>query len=238
MPADWLISDPVLPAAGNLGQGSVLSYQSPRQVSRMRGKGIQSVACSDGCSAAIASNGWLYTWGSGAAGQLGHGDAFPVVEPKRVIAFGDEVKIHQVRPGLRGNCGLGLGGVEAAGQLGHCNISPVVEPKRVVVFGGEVRTPHVQMSCGPRSTWPSPCPPATLNLLRNLPPLLYCTANGEPHTHGPHTGHLLRPGVMRPVPHRRHYFRRPALHLGQRPIWEAGARQLPLRVLASSRRGI
>lgn len=103
----------------------MLSYQSPRQVSRMRGKGIQSVACSDGCSAAIASNGWLYTWGSGAAGQLGHGDAFPVVEPKRVMAFGDEVKIHQVRTGYGG---LWFG----------------AEPKRMMAFGDEVKIHQVR----------------------------------------------------------------------------------------------
>ncbi len=40
-------------AGGNLGQGTHLSYASPRQVSRMRGKGITTAACSDGCSAAV-----------------------------------------------------------------------------------------------------------------------------------------------------------------------------------------
>ena len=39
----------------------------------MRGKGIQSVSCSEGCSAAIASSGLLYTWGSNTAGQVGGG---------------------------------------------------------------------------------------------------------------------------------------------------------------------
>lgn len=40
----------------------------------------------------------------------------------------------------------------------------------MVVFGDEVRISQVQTSCGPRCSWPSPCPPATPNPLRNLPP--------------------------------------------------------------------
>lgn len=53
----------------------------------MRGKGILAVAASDGCSAAISSEGRLYTWGSGLAGQLGHGHVFSITEPKPINVF-------------------------------------------------------------------------------------------------------------------------------------------------------
>lgn len=65
----------------------------------MRGKGIKAVACSEGCTAAISSDGRMYTWGSGMAGQLGHGNMFRLPEPKLLSIFGDEVIIEQVRLG-------------------------------------------------------------------------------------------------------------------------------------------
>lgn len=81
---------------GNLGLGTTMNVASPRQVTRMRGKGIKAVSCSEGCTAAISSDGRMYTWGSGMAGQLGHGNMFRLPEPKLLSIFGDEVVIEQV----------------------------------------------------------------------------------------------------------------------------------------------
>ncbi len=67
------------------------------QVARLRGKGVYSVCVSDGCSAAISIDGRLYTWGSGTAGQLGHGHHFGLPEPKPVPFFADGIKVVQVR---------------------------------------------------------------------------------------------------------------------------------------------
>ena len=72
----------------------------------MRGKGVQSVSCSDGCTAAISSSGLLYTWGENSAGQLGHGHVFGIVEPKRVMGLGQGVKVRQVC--IQGRDAVGL----------------------------------------------------------------------------------------------------------------------------------
>lgn len=59
---------------------------------------VHAVATSDGCSAAVTSEGTLYTWGSGLAGQLGHGHTFPVTYPKVVASlFDSQQRVMQVR---------------------------------------------------------------------------------------------------------------------------------------------
>eukprot|EP00798_Chlamydomonas_sp_ICE-L_P011987 gene11987-15081_t len=68
-------------------------------VARLRGKGIHTVCCSDGCSAAVSSDGKLYSWGSGTSGQLGHGHHFHQHQPKLVNFFHDAA-INIVQPKL------------------------------------------------------------------------------------------------------------------------------------------
>ncbi|GAX81426.1 hypothetical protein CEUSTIGMA_g8856.t1 [Chlamydomonas eustigma] len=136
---------------GCLGHGTLSSYSSPKQVSKMWGKGIQMAACSDGCSAAISSAGQLFTWGSNSAGQLGHGDTFPVVEPKKLLAFGNGVKILQVSCGPYHTAAvtdegcLYTWGNGLFGKLGHGDASSVFTPRRVDAFNGYT---VIQVACG------------------------------------------------------------------------------------------
>lgn len=44
----------------------------------------------------VSTDGRVYTWGWGLAGQLGHGNCFMLTEPKPVAFFGDEIRIHKV----------------------------------------------------------------------------------------------------------------------------------------------
>ncbi len=76
---------PASHADGNLGHGWCTNLASPRLVPRMSGKGVRAVACGEGATAAISADMRLYMWGSGGAGQLGNGYAFPVVEPAPVL---------------------------------------------------------------------------------------------------------------------------------------------------------
>lgn len=50
----------------------------------LRSKRIRDIACGSNHSAAITSNGELYTWGSGEYGRLGHGDFLTQLRPKQV----------------------------------------------------------------------------------------------------------------------------------------------------------
>lgn len=69
---------------GKLGHGNCLSLNKPRLIEALKSKRIRDVACGSGHSAAIASNGELYTWGLGEYGRLGHGDTVTQLRPKLV----------------------------------------------------------------------------------------------------------------------------------------------------------
>lgn len=72
---------------GKLGHGNCLSLDKPRLIEALKSKRIRDVACGSAHSAAIASNGELYTWGLGDYGRLGHGDIVTQLKPKLVEAL-------------------------------------------------------------------------------------------------------------------------------------------------------
>ena len=56
---------------GKLGHCSRLSCDKPRLIEALKSKRVRDVACGSSHSAAITSNGELYTWGCGEYGRLG-----------------------------------------------------------------------------------------------------------------------------------------------------------------------
>ncbi|CAB0009589.1 unnamed protein product [Nesidiocoris tenuis] len=72
---------------GNLGHGNTLSLEKPRMIEALKSKKIRDIACGSSHSAAITSNGELYTWGLGEYGRLGHGDFVTQLKPKLVKAL-------------------------------------------------------------------------------------------------------------------------------------------------------
>ena len=58
---------------------------TPRLIEALRSKRVRDIACGSSHSAAIISNGDLYTWGLGEYGRLGHGDTTTQLRPKQVI---------------------------------------------------------------------------------------------------------------------------------------------------------
>lgn len=69
---------------GNLGHGNTLSLEKPRMIEALKSKRVRDIACGSSHSAAITSNGELYTWGLGEYGRLGHGDFQTQLKPKLV----------------------------------------------------------------------------------------------------------------------------------------------------------
>lgn len=53
-------------------------------IESLQGKHVKEIACGSGHSAAITTNGELYTWGQGDHGRLGHGDTSNQSKPKQV----------------------------------------------------------------------------------------------------------------------------------------------------------
>jgi alpha-tubulin suppressor-like RCC1 family protein len=57
------------------------------QVTRLAGKGTAAVACGHSYTAAVLTDGTLYTWGTGLGGQLGLGPhVTAAVGPTRILA--------------------------------------------------------------------------------------------------------------------------------------------------------
>lgn len=85
---------------GKLGHGNGNSLDKPRLIEALKSKRIRDIACGSGHSAAISSNGELYTWGLGEYGRLGHGDIANQLKPKLVDALVGQ-RVIQVACGSR-----------------------------------------------------------------------------------------------------------------------------------------
>lgn len=85
---------------GKLGHGNRTTLDKPRLVEALRAKKIRDVACGSSHSAAISSQGELYTWGLGEYGRLGHGDNATQLKPKLVAALAGR-RVVQVACGSR-----------------------------------------------------------------------------------------------------------------------------------------
>ncbi|XP_017138352.1 probable E3 ubiquitin-protein ligase HERC2 [Drosophila miranda] len=85
---------------GKLGHGNRTTLDKPRQVETLRSKKIRDVACGSSHSAAISSQGELYTWGLGEYGRLGHGDNATQLKPKLVATLAGR-RVIQVACGSR-----------------------------------------------------------------------------------------------------------------------------------------
>lgn len=72
---------------GRLGHGDSNSREEPTLVQELQGKTVVSIACGSTYSAAITTQGELYTWGRGNYGRLGHGSSDDHSVPTLVTAL-------------------------------------------------------------------------------------------------------------------------------------------------------
>ncbi|KAK9875133.1 hypothetical protein WA026_005926 [Henosepilachna vigintioctopunctata] len=85
---------------GKLGHGNRLNLDKPRMIEVLKSKKIREIACGSSHSAAITSNGELYTWGLGEYGRLGHGDNVTQLKPRMVKTLAGH-RVVQVACGSR-----------------------------------------------------------------------------------------------------------------------------------------
>jgi alpha-tubulin suppressor-like RCC1 family protein len=146
-----------LDVEGQLGLGPSGHRAAPAQVGGpLAEQKATAVSCSigpggPGHSAAIASDGNLYTWGMGRDGQLGHGDTEPRLEPTLVSALADKTVVavscgatHTAALTDEGRVYTWGGGV--SGQLGHGDKLQQLEP--TLVAGVLEHKKVVAVSCG------------------------------------------------------------------------------------------
>lgn len=135
---------------GALGHSSQFSCSTPKLVSKLTRHGLRAIACNDNTTAAIDRTGRLYTWGWGAAGQLGHGRSLTVYEPKLVRSL-DGCQVMQVACGpyhtaaVTSTGCLFTWGHGLCGKLGHGSEESFYSPKRVQALDNYYVT---SVSCG------------------------------------------------------------------------------------------
>lgn len=79
---------------GRLGHGDRAWYDEPKLIEALVEKNITFIACGSTYSAALSSNGELYTWGRGNYGRLGHGNSDNVMIPTLVTALNGHMVVY------------------------------------------------------------------------------------------------------------------------------------------------
>jgi alpha-tubulin suppressor-like RCC1 family protein len=95
---------------GQLGHYNNESYNTPVKVNSLYQTPVIQVACGWQHTAALTSDGKMFTWGYGEDGQLGHGDANDYIVPKQLEQLA-HMRITQVA------CGHSHSGCVAEGRL-------------------------------------------------------------------------------------------------------------------------
>ena len=81
---------------GELGHGDRSNQLTPKRVDALASVSVRALACGGRHSAALTSDGAVYTWGRGEYGRLGHGDDGNQHTPKRVDALPPiAIDVHQ-----------------------------------------------------------------------------------------------------------------------------------------------
>eukprot|EP00941_MAST-03F_sp_MAST-3F-sp1_P002320 g2320.t1 len=123
-------------ADGRLGHKESMSRRAPKCIEVMRGRNVKQISAGQSHSAAVSVDGYLYTWGLGRDGQLGHGDKYSRNKPKCVFSFiGTKIDLvecgynHTIcvtSLGLLFSFGLGLFGALGHGKLKSCKTPTLV----------------------------------------------------------------------------------------------------------------
>ncbi|BDA49523.1 probable E3 ubiquitin-protein ligase HERC2 at N-terminal half [Coccomyxa sp. Obi] len=138
-------------AGGRLGLGHAVDACAPQRVHTLWGQRIESITAGDGCTAAVSEEGALYTWGDGAAGDLGYCDALRQFIPRRVEGALLDHIITQVSCGpyhtaaVSATGALFTWGDGLCGKLGHGTLDSCSEPRQVEALASK-RVIHV--ACG------------------------------------------------------------------------------------------
>ncbi|KAI8508669.1 E3 ubiquitin-protein ligase herc2, partial [Branchiostoma belcheri] len=137
---------------GKLGHFSRMNCDKPRLIEALKSKRVRDIACGSSHSAAVTSNGELYTWGLGEYGRLGHGDNTTQLRPKQVKSLAGQ-RVIQVACGSRDAQTLALtdeGNVYSwgdgdFGKLGRGGSEGCNQPHPVERLGGQG---VIQIECG------------------------------------------------------------------------------------------
>ena len=125
---------------GQLGHGDTAKQRTPRPIAVLQGVRVGAVAAGGRHSLAVSTAGRLYSFGRGAAGQLGHGDTECQYTPLLVAALLD-VRVSTVAAGADHSLALSAGkiysfGSGEHGRLGHGNTAARLTPHVIAGLQG------------------------------------------------------------------------------------------------------
>ena len=95
---------------GSLGHGNEEHQHTPKLIEALRGKRVLQVSGGDGHSLVLLEEGGVMSFGSGADGQLGHGDYEHHYTPKLIGVVAQGVHVVEVAAGCGGSVLLGQAG--------------------------------------------------------------------------------------------------------------------------------
>ncbi|GFS15828.1 E3 ubiquitin-protein ligase HERC2, partial [Elysia marginata] len=101
---------------GKLGLSSRMNCDTPKLLEALKSKRVRDIACGSSHSAAIISNGDLYTWGLGDYGRLGHGDNTTQLKPKQAPSPDTSMVMHMSTIDQSMNESINLGGESVDGE--------------------------------------------------------------------------------------------------------------------------
>lgn len=139
---------------GRLGHGDASDCLAPKQIKSLSDACIIQVVCGELHTAALASDGKVYTWGLGNDGRLGHGSRESCSEPRH-LEFLDDHGVKQVAcGGMHTACLTSKGvvwtwGLGKDGRLGHGSQEDQLAPTCVEALSG---TRIMQVACGGHHT--------------------------------------------------------------------------------------
>jgi len=126
---------------GRLGHGDAQRQLLPKKIAALAGWRVVAVSVGDNHSLAVTADGAVWSWGSGAYGRLGHGDAQRQLLPKKIEAFADQ-RVAAVSAAashclaLTADGAAWSWGVGVSGRLGHGDAQDQLLPKKVEAFAG------------------------------------------------------------------------------------------------------
>jgi len=139
---------------GRLGHGDERDHLVPKQLKYFGQENIVQVVCGELHTAALSSNGKVYTWGLGKDGRLGHSDRANHFLPHEVVVLSKH-EIKEVACGGLHTAALSEGGeiftwgLGKDGRLGHNSEADQLTPKKVEQLSG---VQIIQILCGGHHT--------------------------------------------------------------------------------------
>ena len=126
----------------HLGHGDEEPQLLPKKIEALAGQRVVAVSAGTEHSLAIAADGAVWSWGSGAFGKLGHGDQQHMLLPKKIEAFAGR-RVVAVSAGddhclaITADGGVWSWGYGGFGELGHGVQQHQLLPKKVEALAGQ-----------------------------------------------------------------------------------------------------